>query len=105
MEGGHIEEAPCAIDLKKDLPPRVCVTNALNNKEDMGHKCAMTWGNVLHRCKQWGAYRAPFQMQMHRGRLWPTLATLQFHLALVGFQVVQRAVQQLLDAFWPLSRR
>ena len=40
---------------------RQCVTEARKADVNVDDTCALTWGNVWMRWRQWGAYRAPFK--------------------------------------------
>lgn len=40
-----------------------CVTKALAAQADPVDKCALTWGEVVHRYRQFGNYRPPFENQ------------------------------------------
>ena len=42
---------------------RKCIEGAAQAKEDPVDKCALTWGNVVLRYRQFGAYRAPFESE------------------------------------------
>ncbi|KNH04797.1 hypothetical protein XU18_4036 [Perkinsela sp. CCAP 1560/4] len=42
---------------------RKCVRDALNSNENIIDTCALTWGNVWVRYRQWAEYRAPFKTE------------------------------------------
>ncbi|KAK7198448.1 hypothetical protein NESM_000805100 [Novymonas esmeraldas] len=49
----HLENA--------QLAHRVCVAKALKAEVPPVEKCALTWGEVVLRYRQWSDYRPPFQ--------------------------------------------
>ncbi|CCW60264.1 unnamed protein product [Phytomonas sp. EM1] len=49
----HLENA--------QLAHRICVAKALKADESVEERCALTWGEVVLRYKQWADYRPPFQ--------------------------------------------
>eukprot|EP00009_Paramoeba_aestuarina_P009215 CAMPEP_0201521906 /NCGR_PEP_ID=MMETSP0161_2-20130828/16346_1 /ASSEMBLY_ACC=CAM_ASM_000251 /TAXON_ID=180227 /ORGANISM="Neoparamoeba aestuarina, Strain SoJaBio B1-5/56/2" /LENGTH=111 /DNA_ID=CAMNT_0047920643 /DNA_START=24 /DNA_END=359 /DNA_ORIENTATION=- len=42
---------------------RKCVTEALAANENVTEACALTWGNVWVRYRQWAEYRPPFKTE------------------------------------------
>lgn len=49
----HLENA--------QLAHRVCVARAIRDDEAPVDVCALTWGEVMQRYRQWAEYRPPFQ--------------------------------------------
>lgn len=56
----HLENA--------QLAHRVCVARAMKEKEDPVDSCALSWGEVMQRYRQWSEYRPPFQDSEARGK-------------------------------------
>lgn len=49
----HLENA--------QLAHRVCVAKAFKDEVEPVERCALTWGEVMQRYRQWAEYRPPFQ--------------------------------------------
>jgi hypothetical protein len=65
-------EALTALLANAQKDHRACL-RAVKDDENVIDKCAMTWGEVHHRYRQWAAYRAPFKneaAEAKHGKFW-----------------------------------
>lgn len=63
LKAGTPSEALVQLLTAAQADHRQCVETAQKAQEDPIDKCALTWGNVLLRYRQFGAYRAPFESE------------------------------------------